>query len=160
MRYCAEELASQGRTFAAAVGVLDGGVGVAVPRRCVVVAGAAGIEPTTLGLEDLGSPRPTVRIQSVTVGEPTSQSGKPPPFGHEYAPLYAPQDIRQVLFPSYSQIPGLPRRFDPGDRVQPFCGCRFASRLSLPGLLPSCENHWVMSKVPFPLNRNMYGALT
>lgn len=31
--------------------VLDGGVGVAVPRRGVGVAGAAGIEPTTLGLE-------------------------------------------------------------------------------------------------------------
>ena len=59
------------------------------------MAGAAGIEPTTLGLEDLGSPRPTIRIQSVTVGEPTSQSGKFPSFGHEYAPVYAPLQERE-----------------------------------------------------------------
>jgi hypothetical protein len=66
---------------------------------CLVVAGAAGIEPTTLGLEDLGSPRPTVRIQSVTVGEPTPQSGKSPSFGHEYAPLYAPLvQVADVLY--------------------------------------------------------------
>ncbi len=79
--------------------MLDGGVGVAVPHRCVEVAGAAGIEPTTLGLEDLGSPRPTVRIQSVTVGEPTPQSGKSRSFGREYAPLYAPLvQVADVLY--------------------------------------------------------------
>ncbi len=58
-------LVSQGRAFAAAGGVLDGGVGVAVPRRCVGMAGAAGIEPTTLGLEDRTRSHAPVWIQSV-----------------------------------------------------------------------------------------------